>query len=66
MHQAIYLGYRSFKRGGVSELSYAAAQSEDRSQVTKLPTHWQAEDRDSNRFKSRFKEHPVPKVRCRN
>jgi hypothetical protein len=31
-HQAIYLRYRSFKRGGVSELSYA--QSEDRSQAT--------------------------------
>jgi len=46
----------------VSELSYA--QSEDRSQATKLPT--QAEDRDRDRFKSRFKEHPVPKVRCRN
>ena len=63
IHQAIYLRYRSFKRGGVSELSYA--QSEDRSQATKLPT--QAEDRDRDRFtKSRFKEHPVPKVRCRN
>jgi hypothetical protein len=31
-HQAIYLRYRSFKRGGVSELNYA--QSEDRSQAT--------------------------------
>ena len=44
----------------MSELSYA--QSEDRSQATKLPT--QAEDRDRDRFKSRFKEHPVPKVRA--
>jgi hypothetical protein len=42
----------------VSELSYA--QSEDRSQATKLPT--QAEDRDRDRFKSTFKEHPVPKL----
>ena len=46
----------------LSELIYA--QSEVRSQATKLPT--QAEDRDRDRFKSRFKEHPVPKVRCRN
>ena len=60
IHQAIYLRYRSFKRGGVSELSYA--QNEDISQATKLPT--QAEDRDRDRFKSRFKEHPVPKVRA--
>ena len=61
IHQAIYLRYRSFNsssKGGVSELSYA--QSEDRSQATKLPT--QAEDRDRDRFKSRFKEHPVPKL----
>ena len=42
IHQAIYLRYRSFKRGGGSELSYA--QNEDRSQATKLPI--QAEDRD--------------------
>ena len=57
-HQAIYLRYRSFKLGGVSELSYAQS---DRSQATKLLT--QAEDRDRDRFKSGFKEHPVPKVR---
>jgi hypothetical protein len=44
----------------VSELSYA--QSEDRSQATKLPT--QAEDRDRDRLKSRFKEFPVPKLRA--
>ena len=40
----------------MSELNYA--QIEDRSQATKLPT--QAEDRDRDSFKSRFKEHPVP------
>ena len=56
IHQAIYLRYRSFKRGGVSELSYA--QSEDRSQATKLLT--QAEDRDRDCFKSRFK----PSLQC--
>ena len=40
-------------------LSYA--QSEDRFQATKLPTR--GEDRDRDRLKSRFKEHPAPKVR---